>query len=301
MSRSTYDELHDKYYSISTSTAGTRYERLVALVFKALEKEDGVVVHNISLRGATDVAHQIDVQIERRGVPRRVLVECKDFDISGAPVGLPIVRNFFAVTEDIKPDEAIIITCNDFTRDAKKYAKAKNIKLATIRTSREEDWNGRMQRFSFHMRLRYISVVSVEVKTGSQASLSKLNSENESELQKASTLENPLYIFTDNRWLNISDLANKEKPSYPETPIDHVLKFIHAPMARIGSNEPHSIEGVSIKYGFSTLENDSLIELQGFARLIVRGFGESDLIIWDMDFRRFTITANGEVIAVDQL
>ncbi|RKH53977.1 restriction endonuclease [Corallococcus sp. AB050B] len=301
MSRSTYDELHDKYYSISTSTAGTRYERLVALVFKALDKEDGVVVHNISLRGATDVAHQIDVQIEHRGVPHRVLIECKDFDVSGDPVGLPIVRNFFAVIEDIRPDDAIIITCNDFTRDAKKYAKAKNIKLVTIRASREEDWNDRMQRFSFHLRLRYISGVSIEVKTGNQDSLSKLSSENESESQKSSTLENPLYISIDNRWLSIVDLINKEKPSYPEPPIDRVSKFIRAPMARIGNNEPHSIEGVSIEYRFSTMENDSLIELQGLARLIVRGFGESDLIVWDMDFRRFTITANGEVVAIDQL
>jgi hypothetical protein len=45
--------------------------------------------------------------IEEKGQRRRVLVECKDFDKAGKPVGLGIVRNFRSVVEDTNPDEAL--------------------------------------------------------------------------------------------------------------------------------------------------------------------------------------------------
>jgi Restriction endonuclease len=76
------------------------------------------------------------------GQSRRVLIECKDFDISGDKVGLPIVRNFWAVLDDTRADEGFIITCNGFTDDAAKYAKAKGIKLVVLRIHEEKDWEG---------------------------------------------------------------------------------------------------------------------------------------------------------------
>jgi hypothetical protein len=60
--RSRYDELHDRYHAILTTKAGTRYERLAALVFKILEDRN-VVIHDLKLIGDSSVAHQIDVSI----------------------------------------------------------------------------------------------------------------------------------------------------------------------------------------------------------------------------------------------
>ena len=102
--RSRYDELHDRYNTILTTKGGTRYEILAAFVFKALEEQ--TVIHDLSLMGESEVAHQIDVLIERNGVKRRVLIECKDFDISGEKIGLDIIRNFRSVLEDTRGDEA---------------------------------------------------------------------------------------------------------------------------------------------------------------------------------------------------
>jgi hypothetical protein len=65
MSRSRYDELHDKY---DATKSGTRYERLAAMVFKVLE-ESTAVIHDVSLLGESDVSHQIDVQDSRRSKP----------------------------------------------------------------------------------------------------------------------------------------------------------------------------------------------------------------------------------------
>lgn len=141
MSRSRYDELHDKYDAILTTKSGTRYERLAAMVFKALE-ESTAVIHDVSLLGESDVSHQIDVHVTIEGQSRRVLIECKDFDISGDKVGLPIVRNFWAVLDNTRANEGFIITCNGFTGDAAKYAKAKGIKLVVLRIHEEKDWEG---------------------------------------------------------------------------------------------------------------------------------------------------------------
>ena len=67
---------------------------------------------------ASGVEDQIDVTIDYKGKPRRILMECKDYDISGDKVGLGVVRDFVGVITDVKPDEAVIITCNDFTAEA---------------------------------------------------------------------------------------------------------------------------------------------------------------------------------------
>src|ERR1700740_2417596 len=92
--RSRYDDLHDKYHRILTTKAGTRYERLAAMVFKALEDRN-VVIHDLELPGDDpEVKHQIDVTIEIGGVTKRVIIECKDFDISEEKVGLDIIRSF---------------------------------------------------------------------------------------------------------------------------------------------------------------------------------------------------------------
>jgi restriction endonuclease len=139
--RSKYDELHDRYHAILSSKAGTRYEILAAMVFKILEDRN-VVIHDLKLSGDSQVPHQIDVSIEVDGKKRRVIIECKDFDVSGEKVGLDILRSFRSVIEDTNVDEGIVLTCTGYTKEAQKYAKSKNIKLAVLREVRDGDLEG---------------------------------------------------------------------------------------------------------------------------------------------------------------
>ena len=152
-SRSRYDELHDRFDPIMTGKAGTRYERLAAMVLKSLHERD-VVVHDMKLRGDSTVPHQIDVSIQRGGNTRRMIVECKDFDLREGKVGLDIVRSFRSVLEDTGADEAVILTCVGYTREARVYARAKGIKLAVLRTFEEADKAGRIQKIilDFHIK-----------------------------------------------------------------------------------------------------------------------------------------------------
>jgi hypothetical protein len=142
--KSRYDGLHDRFSTVLSSKAGTRYERLAAFAFKSLGVEHAVI-HDLRLVGSSEVKHQIDVTVERDGGLRRVLIECKDFDLSGRRVGLGVIRDFFGAVEDVKPNEAIVLTCTGFTQPAEKYAKAKGIKLAVMRAFEEADWEGRIR------------------------------------------------------------------------------------------------------------------------------------------------------------
>lgn len=144
--RSRYDDLHDYYHKIATTKSGNRYERLAALVFKALESRN-TVIHDLFLRGDdSEVKHQIDVTVELPGKrAHRVLIECKDYDVSGKSAGLSIVRDFRSVIEDTKADQGIILTCTRFTRPARKYAKSKGIKLAILRKFEDADMEGRIK------------------------------------------------------------------------------------------------------------------------------------------------------------
>ena len=153
-----YDVLHDKYHTAATRKAGNKYERLAALVFKVLEDKH-TVIHDIKLTGFDpDVRHQIDVTVERSdGRKRRLLIECKDFDTSANKVGIGIVRDFRSVLEDTRADEGIILTCNGFTSQARKYAKSKGIKLCILRTFEEFDMKNRIRKIV--MRLVVQSVI----------------------------------------------------------------------------------------------------------------------------------------------
>ncbi|WP_143763378.1 restriction endonuclease [Methanothrix harundinacea] len=142
--------MHDKYNPIETTKAGTRYERLAAMVFRHIEKY-GVVLHNRRLIRDTGVKHQIDVTINNNDNKRRVLVECKDFNLSGEKIGLPIIRDFWAVVDDIKPDDAIVLTCTGFTRDAILFAKMKGIRLAILRRFDEEDKENRIESINVNL------------------------------------------------------------------------------------------------------------------------------------------------------
>ena len=117
-------------------------------------------VHDVTLRGASRAPHQIDVLIgdERQ----RALIECKFFTDR---VDLPIVRNFFAVVEDVGCDLAAIVTTVGFSANARTYAQAKAIDLLLLRDTVDEDLEGRVASIrlditAFGAHLRTCRVVS---------------------------------------------------------------------------------------------------------------------------------------------
>ena len=116
------DLIYDRLVAKEKLKDGTKYERLAAIAFGVLTGQ--ATVHDLRLRGASGVRHQIDAVVGHEH--RRILVETKDYD---KVIGLPLIRNFWGAVEDIGPDEAFVVTTVGFTAPAIQYAEAKGIRL----------------------------------------------------------------------------------------------------------------------------------------------------------------------------
>lgn len=123
------DLVYERLVADEKLKSGTKYERLAAIVFRLLTEQ--LTVHDLRLKGDTGVPHQIDAVIGPEH--KRVLIEAKDYERT---VDLPIAVHFWGVVEDLKPDEAFIVTTRGFSGNATKYAKAKGIRLAVLRPRR---------------------------------------------------------------------------------------------------------------------------------------------------------------------
>jgi hypothetical protein len=140
--------IYNRLIAAEKLKAGTAYERLAALVFHMLSER--TTVHDLRLRGESEVLHQIDVTVGEGDQRHRILIECKDYE---KPVGLGLVRSFWGAVEDLGPDEAYMLTTERFTGPAERYAAAKGITLALLRPPRDEDWTGRARTVHIEIRM----------------------------------------------------------------------------------------------------------------------------------------------------
>ncbi len=151
---SSLDLIYDQLVAEERRKTGTKFERLAAIAFAALDGR--TTVHDLRLRGASGVRHQIDVTVgdDRR----RLLVECKQYD---GKVGLSVVRDFWAVVDDVVPDEAFVVTTVGFTRDAIRFAEAKGLKLAVLRQATNADLEGRITSVTVDMIVTVLHVTGL--------------------------------------------------------------------------------------------------------------------------------------------
>jgi hypothetical protein len=302
--RSRYDELHDKYDSILTTKQGTRYERLAAIVFKILE-DNNVVIHDVQLRGASDVPHQIDVHIERDGRSRHLIIECKDFDISDNKVGLDIVRNFWAVAADTTVDEALILACTGFTADAAKFAKAKGIKLAVLRIFEDADWEGRFRTIDVNIialtRKNWsmsINVASEEARRDLAIATRSFNRED------VLTYVDPVFMvkgeYREPLTTFIDDCSrDKERNERLPSASDKVTLRIRSDGWRleINNHSPISFNSIDVSYEMGRIKSRISVTSKRVAELLVSGLGEADIVIFDDQLERHKIdAATGEVV-----
>lgn len=297
---SAYDRLHDEYWSSATPKAGTRYERLVAFVLKALDGQREVI-HDIKLLGSSQVKHQIDVTFKNGPTHRRVLVECKDFDVSANKVGLGIVRDFSAVVEDTRPDEAIVITCVGFTEDAQKFAKHKGIKLAVLREFRNEDGKGRIQQIVLGLHIHSISDPRPTLQI-TEVALAKFQQDMTAEGLDASGIskDQPVYLNLPDGRLQINEFIQQKANAHPrEVPGPVVLKIpLSGTAIEVGSRGGAPIEGIELEFEVIHENEDIEIVSKKVARLLLEGFGDKDLIVFEDDLIGLSIDeGTGEIKA----
>jgi hypothetical protein len=301
MARSRYDELHDRFFPILSSKEGTRYERLAAVVLKALD-EKNVVIHDFKLRGDSTVRHQIDVLIEVAGVQKRVLIECKDFDKSKKAVGLGILRDFRSVVEDTNANEAFVLTCTGYTKPARKYAKAKNIKLAVMRIFEESDWEGRIKQVVVNLHIQMpprLERVDLEFATPDQRTAFSDEAAAEGFAFPIIAIDSPVYLLTGTGKVQVVEYLNLEanKIPVPTSPTLHEINLDRAQwQIQVGSNPPHLFQRFTFVFrAFPILTQPLHIGMDRIAELILRGFGDDDIFVFADQLKRAKLDSAGNV------
>ncbi len=138
------EQIYDAAVAEEKLKSGTKYERLTAIVFKALDASNAVV-HNVTMRGVgKEASHQIDVQLTSGSGQRRILVECKDYGTE--KIGIGIIRDFNGALLHLQPVQGIVVASSEFTSGARKYARDEDIVLVQLRPFTEDDWDGRLRK-----------------------------------------------------------------------------------------------------------------------------------------------------------
>ena len=71
------------------------------------------------------------------------MIECKDYS---KVVGISVVRDFYGVVSQIKPDQSIVVSSIGFTKGAINFAKDEDISLVILREFKDSDWDGIIRR-----------------------------------------------------------------------------------------------------------------------------------------------------------
>lgn len=298
---SKYDDLYEAYWNSDIKKSGTRYERLTAFVFKALH-DNKTVIHDLKLLGESDVKHQIDVTIEENSIQKRILIECKDFDISGKKVGLGIVRDFWGVIDDVHPDEAIIVTCNGFTSEATKYAKSKGIKLAVLREFQPSDWEGRIQTICVTMHIMHITEPKVSMHLSSQQAVDKLAADMQAAgLGGYGVMKGqPVYLNLQDERTQFNDYIEKITNEHPRNQPGPVqLKVdLNGSTIEVEHRGGIPIAGIVAEFEVQHAEEYFEVTSDKIAKLILSDLSDSDLIVYEQDLVRLKVNEEtGEIIA----
>jgi hypothetical protein len=139
---------------------GRPFERVVKDVLSAMDKKS--VVRQGEWVTGPDGRRELDVLVEGTvdGTPRRVLVECKDFNPrTTGPIGIGFVDALESKRRDLAADVSFICSNAGFTADA--VRKAKRVGIGLIGVLRERD---RRIRFQVKEEI-YIRRVKVETLT----------------------------------------------------------------------------------------------------------------------------------------
>lgn len=301
-SRSKYDELHDQFYSITTTKKGTRYERLTAFIFKEFD-ESNCVIHDIKLIGESDVPHQIDVLVESDNKKKNILVECKDFDIGQKNVGISIIRDFYGVVSDVNPDEAFVVSTCGFTTNAKKYAKHHNIKLLVIRKFTDEDWQNRIGSINVNFYIVTAGEPQVDIYVDEKNKDFFNREMNNLGFDARGISEDlPIFVEIDGQketfFSFLNEIMLKNLPWQPES-VSLPVSFSDKKLL-INDNEV-PIKGLKINFE-AIIDSDSMTILaNSIATMILSGFEENDLVITDKPFKNFLIDPEtGEVSEVEK-
>lgn len=297
------DTIYNEHIAEEKLKQGTKYEKLAAIVFKALNQHD-VVIHNLILRGdGKKTGHQIDVTVQRSGsnAPKRILIECKDYD---SKVGISIIRDFFGAVSQIKPDEAFVVTTEGYTRGARTFAEEEGIKLAILRGFKEEDWEGRIKTIHIKATMTFMNTPTISWVVADDQEKEKFhanaNPKEVNTTQNINTFDTFFYDQAGNPKENFQTVLSpilNSLPRNPDSPITGIyyfgtIKYVKMAGVLVG------IKGFNYEFTSSQSVIKTIVDPGNKLALLVFKVldNEFDKIIFDQDLDKWTFNDAGEVI-----
>lgn len=144
------DELYYQLYGERLPKKGQALERLSAVALKLLQEECKVQYDQQVRAKFSNTVYQLDGLIDEGG--RQVMVEAKDYTVSGEKVGRSDLQKMEAALTDLDIPEGKFVSATDFSNRAKPFAestktnpKAYPIELSHVRPSNLEDEKGRVK------------------------------------------------------------------------------------------------------------------------------------------------------------
>jgi hypothetical protein len=299
------ERIYDRLIADEKLKSGTKYERVAALVFQALDRS-ALVVHDVVLSGpGKEAEHQIDVHaVNQAGTPRRVIVETRD---RKEPVNLDQVRSFFGVVHQIDPDCSWLVSPTGFTEDAEKFARDEGIGLALLRPARPDEDN-RIKSIHFRLVMHAMGTPTITqfIPAGDdeRARLQKLLREREGETVRVASDQEHFYDANGRPLGTLQELL---------TPIFESLEL------EIGENEGEhafdsityldiagvraAVRGFAYKVELGEAVNEFTVgNDESVAELIFRSVEGTvaeliDRVVYDTDLKGLTLDSDGRVIA----
>lgn len=290
--------IYDQYVVKEKLKNGTKYEKLAAIVYKVLEAQD-VVIHDMRLSGVgKKTKHQIDIVIEKAGVRKRVLIECKDY---ANTVGISIIRDFHGAVHQIKPGEAIVVTTQGYTREAVNFADDENIKLAVLREFEETDWEGRIKEIHITIKALLFDTPRISFiydENDTEKFKEALNGKDTLQ-QEADTRTNYFYDAKGNAVSTYESVLSPIINGLPridgqETTGQYMfdeVKYIYVNDTLIG------MKGFDYSFMCYSVEDKSVVDAGGKIALLLLKYldGSQEKIIFDQDISRWTFDKKGTV------
>lgn len=282
--------IYDNNVAAEKLKSGAKYERLTSIVHKILKTSD-TVIHDLRLRGDGKTAsHQIDVTVQKGDTKKKILIECKDYD---KKIGIGIVRDFFGAVNQIKPDEAYVVTTIGFTKGAVAFASDEGINLYILRDVLKADLDNRILKINLN-----IIIPSYDFK------VMGLLIDDETEKEKLASLRNQTIMVGN---LPINDPQGKKVSSLFEE-FDEIVKGYTDGKDRNLTEKlivkPNyidfngiKIDGIIININITNDVIKDIIEPKGIATLILQSLdGTIDKIIQSTDITKWTFNDEGKVV-----
>ncbi|WP_322904789.1 restriction endonuclease [Paenibacillus campi] len=297
---SNFAQIYDKLIAKEKLKNGSKYERLAAVVYKLIDESDSVI-HDLRLRGDGKTAqHQIDVTVEKSGISKRILIECKEYN---KVIGIGIIRDFFGAIMQIKPDEAFVVTTVGYTKGAIDFAKDEGIKLAILREAEDSDWDGLIRTIKLNMKLIMMKTPTITWIACSEVEKQKTDQLLEENLEKIKSLNTQDEFFYDNDFnitSNYQDVLSPILNAAPRVP-NQLTKGEHEfESKRYIKILDHFVAIKGFKYEFYSYFNEShsIIDDGGkVAALLFKVLkSNSKHLIFEEEIEKWMFDKNGSVV-----